>query len=349
MTRKPLKLALTISRTDGTNLLDLTTCEFPIDVFYKFADDNGIIVPPEGCIQDLGRIGELRLFVYQFNKKDVTQCSNASSSDFPNMIPISGKPFNPKLGLTRNVAWSFFSLDPDPNYKLTKDFIDAKKLNMKSYYKYPPGREQDRINVFYQALIYFLLGKNVNVEKITNPGNTNYHCQFSGGGDLFITKKTVPLSSASSSSTSLSILNETVPDPSATNSPDRSPVSEGESASGFTIEGKVALENAEKLLYQLFANITLHTVGDFITKCKSRQYSEAYIRKMDKITGYGVGYTVVGQFGFFKLEMTFDSALKFLTKLALERYNSAEAAALMDATLDYFLGDENYKLNKITD
>ena len=52
------------------------------------------------------------------------------------------------------------------------------------------------------------------------------------------------------------------------------------------MKGKKADAIINDLKYQLFPNAVLNCVGHFITKCKSGEYDEAVIRKVNTITGY---------------------------------------------------------------
>jgi len=63
------------------------------------------------------------------------------------------------------------------------------------------------------------------VHQIKNPGNNDHYCQFSGGGDLFITKK----------ASSMVICPH---DADHSLQPHRSPIYENEHMSGFMVEGE---------------------------------------------------------------------------------------------------------------
>lgn len=49
---------------------------------------------------------------------------------------------------------------------------------------------------------------------------------------------------------------------------------------------------------------------------------------------YGVAYTGMGQYGFYKLELQFGCPMKFVTN-ELQQYGQPTSAALMDATLGF--------------
>ena len=57
----------------------------------------------------------------------------------------------------------------------------------------------------------------------------------------------------------------------------------------------------EGLKYQLFADVILNSVSNFIANIN--QYTEAFIRNVDSVNGYGTAYTGTGLFGFNCLSM----------------------------------------------
>ena len=91
--------------------------------------------------------------------------------------------------------------------------------------------------------------------------------------------------------------------------------------SGFTVEGKkTEAASGDHLKYQLFANMFLKCVDNFITKCINK-YDEAFIRNVDCAVGYGAAYTGSGYIGFYKVELKFGHTTKFVVKLKLEEYS----------------------------
>jgi len=85
-------------------------------------------------------------------------------------------------------------------------------------------------------------------------------------------------------------------------------------------------------------------VDNFITNCVD-EYSEAFIRDVDCVTGYSAAYTGLGCIGFYKLETKFDHAMKFVTKLIMNQYLQPTSAAFLDSALDYFIkiNEDNLK------
>ena len=245
----------------------------------------------------------------------------ATDSHFPCLTVTPQHSFKPCFSaLTRNVAWSFFCLDDDPQYKLKNDFVQD--LYLKPDYTFPKAKyESHHMDIFYKALIFHLQGKAVHVEKIGNPGNTEHLCQFSGGGDLFVCKKKL----------SMVVINDQNEHPS-TKPP--SPVHENEHLSGLTMEAKKS-ESTSNLECQLFANMLIKSVDTFKTRCKG--YDESVLRKVDTVLGYGAVYTGFGEVGLYKLKLKFGSPLNIECKHEIKQYSQPSAAAFIDEVVDYFL------------
>ena len=91
----------------------------------------------------------------------------------------------------------------------------------------------------------------------------------------------------------------------------------------------------ESLKYQLFADVILNCVSNFMANVD--EYSEAFIRSVDSVNGYGAAYTGNGLLGFNKVEIKFGHAVKMVTKLELDQYHRpTSAAAYLDSALEYF-------------
>ena len=78
-----------------------------------------------------GKRRSLRLFVYKF--ANIIRCSAASASDF-NLVDTTEQLITPPIRMTRNVAWSFFSLDVRPDYDLDKDFVSKDQAHLSGEY-----------------------------------------------------------------------------------------------------------------------------------------------------------------------------------------------------------------------
>ena len=184
-----LKLTFKISSSSSSDVLSWAQCSISTDSLFDFLkESNKRLPPPNGTIVDKGRNGNLRIFVYKFDKRHVTQCSKASAYDFIQCNDREKRIFSPDIKLIKNVGWSFFSLDPDPDLDLAEHFIDSKSLHIDPLFKYrEPDNEADRLFV---ALVKDLSLKTMHITQIVPPGNTEHFCRFSGGGDILISKKT---------------------------------------------------------------------------------------------------------------------------------------------------------------
>ena len=52
----------------------------------------------------------------------------------------------------------------------------------------------------------------------------------------------------------------------------------------------------------------------------------------------GVAYTWMGSVGFYKLQIKFDEMMEFEEKIPLAQHHQPESAAIVDFTIDYFMG-----------
>ena len=134
------------------------------------------ITLPVGKIKRLKAIGKFSIFIFIFNTK--TKCSEAKEGDFFNVnFPTIKELKLPPLSITRNVAWSFFTLNEDITDDLTKSFCYPK-----------PSFEEKRMYCLQTTIMdqYKLKSQHApaKVEKIDPKTQTNGYCQFSGGGDL---------------------------------------------------------------------------------------------------------------------------------------------------------------------
>lgn len=324
------KLPLNVSSLLGCSVLEMLKCNLSTDSLRALLRNNNMKVPPDGSIVDKGTKGNLRLFFYQFHEDHITPCSKASDDDFEYVkyTEDNDRLFTLPTKLERNVAWSFFCLDSDQSLDLKNYFPYPDMLFLKPCFIYPfASSETDRMDILYLALAKHLSSdKSVVVSNIKNPGNTDHFCRFSGGGDIFISKKTVSM-----------VISQQHDDPPDDYPSPRSPRNDSDHMSGFTVEGKKSeAKSIASLKYQLFADTVLNCVANFVTKCETEN-SEAFIRKVDKVIGYGAAYTGMGHVACYKLEVQFGHVMEFVTKVDLQHYSRPTSAAIIDHALDYFL------------
>lgn len=105
------KLTLKLSSLLCEDVLGMVVCDISTDSLFNLLQENDMrLLPPHGTIVDKGRKGKLHIFVYRFDKQNVTQCSKASPDDFKYCDEDEERTFEPELKLEINVAWSFFVL-----------------------------------------------------------------------------------------------------------------------------------------------------------------------------------------------------------------------------------------------
>lgn len=218
-----------------------------------------------------------------------------------------------------------FSLNPGRDFDLNEHFDSPDKAQLKVTYVYPEAEaESCRMDVLLNTVNMYYIKYGCKVHKIDNPGVWDGYCQFTGGGGgIVIEGKRMTL-------TIVNQADKVEPDPLL------SPNDDKESISSLTIEGKKIGCDNKSLMYQLHANTILMCVSSFLNNCN--EYEEAFIRDMEKLSAYGIGYTGLGQVGFYKLEIKFGHPMKFITKLELKRRPEPSAASFVDHALDYFFG-----------
>ena len=245
-----------------------------------------------------------------------TKCSDASDvtkSKYVSRFPTK---------LNGNIGWSFFSLEEDADFDITKDFPDN-TLHLRNDYTYKePDSEDDRMCTLMLTIRnHYQLDRadsEFKVAKVSSGrGNRECYCEYTGGGDIYVRKK--------GQGSTLSIVNlENL----AT-----TPSSSTESIPGLIIEGN---HEKDKLTQQLICNTILCCVTQFIKQCKENQISSEFVRKMKKLSGYSIAITGMGYFGFYKLTMEFGTRPILTAKYEPVVRAKPVSAALVDQALDYF-------------
>ena len=317
-------MLLKVSTLDGEDFLRASNYPISADSISTLLQRNKKKALPSGSIVDLGTRGTIRVYVFKFDK--ATRCSDASVNDLQCVFPKCSKSIHIPVGLSRHVAWSFYSLKENINYDLKKDFESAENGHLKTGYTYcRPDAEDDRMEALHMTIRdYFNLKEHpdIKVRRINNPGITDHYCQFTGGGDLYLEKLTESLVIYSGPELSEGLT--------------LSPTEDTETISGLT-KGKRIDCADESLRCQLCANIILTCITTFVNKCKEK-YDASFIKDVTQISGYGVAITGIGSVGFYKLKIKFDELMQFETKFPLAQHCQPESAAIVDYALDYFMG-----------
>ena len=217
---------------------------------------------------------------------------------------------------------------------------------------YPDASEDERVEALYDSLRNSLgnsLGVQCSIKKTKPFPNANKHyCEFLGGGDIFIYKKdvSIPLvfTSAGGTESSAGETESAEREGSSVHGVKVSPISTGTSKlSSPIIEAKKGTISASKLKHQLWVNMLIVTVGNFIKALDplddthESQYEKRDIFELNQLTGYGVVCSSDGMVGAYKLEMEFNKSMSFVTKLKLGFRDRPLAASLIDFTLQYYL------------
>ena len=233
---------------------------------------------------------DVMLFFWSFDKKDCTPCSAATINDFACLHSEENKGLFKFDGPCPDatVSLPFFL-----SGKMDGIFYNEETLQLKQLFIYPTVSEARRVNDFMKSLV----NNGYEVEKPDSSTRSQRFCQFTGGGDLFITKPFSP---------PMVFLAGTDGQPSDAD-PDEPDVSntDGQPSDvdpGVSVEAKKESFPLEKLKYQLWANMFCAAVSQFIDKLL---FTEQDISQLSKISGYGIGCTADGILGVYKLEIEF--------------------------------------------
>ena len=207
-----------------------------------------------------------------------------------------------------------------------KDFEAADRAQLKAQYVYEePTTESQHMECLHKTITdNYSTNEGDSLAKVERiPGNLiNKYCKFRGGGDIYVEKRNTGNALVlCSGEYDLDDEEQGVPSP------------KNDDIIGLAIKGKKLSHNHDSLLYQLFANIVLTCVSSFAKHIKSNQYSEDFIVKVNKLSGYGIAYTGYGHFGFYKLTIRFGQPMEFVTKVPLKVHPRPEAASYVDFAL----------------
>ena len=293
-----------------------------------------INLPDNGTIDYVTTIEGLTVLVWDFD--DFTMCSNVTEGDFS------------FVGTSTRII-DFEGPPPDPSISLPYFILNAEKTklfhadgSLKVSFMFPEVSESTRV----EALRKSLESNNYNVERCDSAKTTKHYCEFSGGGDIFISRKdvSVPLVFVSPA-----VAKMTGPDEAPNEAPNEpsvvklrvSPLHQGESKlASLSIEAKKGNPNSTKLRCQLWANMVILTVTNFMNAIcpdqSSTKMSKTDLLRIKQVTGYGMACSGDGMVGAYKVEMKFDEITSFITKLELGSRERLKAAELMDFILTYY-------------
>lgn len=164
--------------------------EFPLSV----DSINAVLKEEEllqGTIKDIGLVdGVVRIYVFKFS--NTTRCTHVSDLHIQKNAKYIYQ--DTPTSLKANVGWSFFSLIEDPHFDLKKHFVDGTLITRGDYILPEPDSEEQRMETLLRTILsYYELGKESSEFKVnqfpTDKGNQEHYCEYSGGGDIFVTKK----------------------------------------------------------------------------------------------------------------------------------------------------------------
>ena len=270
-----------------------------------------IIDLPDGKLDEICRIGNLLVLMWNFD--DYTRCSDATKEDFVN-IDISTSIFDiPKPIPKGTVSLPFFILEEKES--IVFENVDCQILSLR--YGFPEVSE----NIRLESLKTSLVAHSYRVHRVDPTKTTEHYCQFSGGGDLCVTKNVAP---------PLVIVSPT-DEVDTTTALDQG-TSGGDMPSSGTSGG--GIDNLDKLKFQLWANMILIAVKKFkdsLPLCTKKD-----ILELKQLVGYGMACGGDGTIGVYKLQMRFGQSTVIETKIELGARERLTAAALMDFTLQYY-------------
>lgn len=225
-------------------------------------------------------------------------------------------------------------IDEDPRSKgiISYPFFTLNTANTNepsSEDSYPSVHEAKRVN----ALSLSLQKKGYLVHMGSAAGS--FYCPFSGGGDIYIENGT---------SDCLVFMGDAEDTTDAEGSNDVhevtkvSPTKPGtQKLSSFSVEAKRDRIDLEKLKYQLFANMTMVCIKNFVDCCLQQKYSKTGLISVKLLTAYGALLCGDGGLAGYKLEIQFGQHGCVLPRVKPNHYNPIKAAKLMDCFIEKFM------------
>ena len=219
----------------------------------------------------------------------------------------------------------FFSLIANSKLDLKMHFPDDTLLLSNQFIFRRPYSEDHHIDSLLTTIYqHYHSQYSFQIEKVgSGSGNRDCFCEYTGGGDIYIHK-------VKGASLSIMDIDLAVPCPNPT-----------ESLTTLNIEGKKADFDDSKLANQLKANTILCCVTQFVRECREKQVTWQFLKKLERLSGYGVGITGMGHFDFIKLVMDFKEGSYYFCKHEQGERAKPLMAALVDQALDYYFKEVN--------
>ena len=155
------------------HILDMTRLKESLSEFITF---------PNGKLHQICRIGNLLVLMWNFG--NYTRCSDATDEDFVSTSISEGIFKLPMPDLKGTVSLPFFILEEEKS----KVFEDVDRQILNKLYSFLEVSEQTRLNSLRKSLE----AHRYNVDIVDSSKTPHHYCQFSGGGDLCVTKDVKP-------------------------------------------------------------------------------------------------------------------------------------------------------------
>ena len=290
--------------------------------------------PDNGELHEITTIDGLKVLVWNFD--DYTACSSASKKDF-SFVGNTRKIFEFDRPIAKGtISLPYFILEADESVVFHNNTQCVKET-----FTFPDVSEFRQMEAFCNSL----RSHSYKVNRCDSVKTTNHYCEFSGGGDVYISKTNVSVPLVFVSST---VEESTEPAEESTESDEKSsvvdgnvhvsPLAHGDSRlASLIIEGGKGSCDSEKLKYQLWANMVVLAIANFMEAIKpsAKSFTKADLLKLEQLTGYGMACSGDGMVGAYKLEMKFGEYTAFVTKIQLGYRDRIQAAGLMDFILRY--------------
>ena len=255
-----------------------------------------------------------------WNFDEYTPCSGASRENFE-LVKTSERKFKFHNGCPKGIISLPYFILKDEEHVVFRNKSDQ---IVHDEYTFPEASEN--------ALQNSLQANHYNVRTYDPSKTCNHFCEFSGGGDIYITKDI--------SSFLVFVVPIDEDSPATKSAPEGllqvSPLAAGVSKMvSLTVEGKKESCSIEKLKFQLWANMIVLAVGRFSESLELM--TKLQLLDLAQLSGYGIACSGDGISGVFKLEIDMDKGqTRFVTKFPLGCRERLKSAGLIDFTFHYY-------------
>lgn len=295
-------------------------------------------VPSTGGLCEVGIVDHIKVLMWEFQERQ--PCSNATEQHFVGVDETeklySVDNMNMRV-IKKNVSLSYFTLEIDELQNCNS--LDESQRRTKVMYQFPDENEAKRVSALSHCLSVHL-GRGYRIEKLDRKRATHHFCQFSGGGDLCITKSLTGPPLIYTTEAETGYREDAEPSTSSNKSAEFSPPAVGSPKfTSLIIEGKKTNTPDDDFKHQLWANMIVITVGKFVDSISSKilQMTKKDLLEVKQLNAYGIACTGSGKVGMYKLQMNMiKGETKFIKKLSIGNHGQLNAAIIMDYGLEQF-------------